>query len=86
MKSQAASDVMGHGAPELKPVSKSDKAMSKMHKAHRKDVEKMSDSTPAEKVAKLKAGIRYNDVHAKQHNKASVRDRKVLRKMGVKSV
>ncbi len=62
-----------HSEPEMDY----DKSMSKRHKAHRKEVEKMSD--PKEKLEK---SIVYNEAHAKEHKKALKESRKRLKKLG----
>ena len=66
---------MGHIHP-TEPVMEYDKAMSKRHKAHRKEVEKMSD--PKEKLEK---SIVYNKQHAKEHQKALKESYKRMKKM-----
>jgi hypothetical protein len=51
---------------ESKPVTKADKAMSKRHKKHRKDVEKMADGP-----AKQAASKHYNVTHGTEHLKSA---------------
>ncbi len=74
---------LGH-QHDSKPVTKADKAMSKVHKKHRKQVEKMAEKTDKEKAKKLKVSIKYNDAHAKEHLKAIKDRRKELLKITVK--
>ncbi len=49
-------------SPDSKPITKRDKAMSKKHKDHRKQLKKM-DNGPAKKALSRK----YNLEHAKEH-------------------
>ncbi len=67
-----------------KPVTKSDKAMSKIHKKHRKAVEKMPDGSKKRQLSE-----KYNLSHAAEHlaaisPKSRQKVAKKLAKMGIK--
>jgi hypothetical protein len=79
----SVSGLLGH-QHHSKPVTDEDKSMSKVHKKHRKAVDKMSKKTTKDKVKALKKSIEYNDAHAQEHLKAIKDRRKELVKMKVK--
>lgn len=62
---------------ESEPVTDDDKEMSKRHKAHRKEIDKMEDSR--EKLAK---SAKYNKSHMLEHKKALKDAVKKMKKMG----
>jgi hypothetical protein len=68
---------MTMGTPhKSEPEMDYDKSMSKRHKEHRREVEKMTN--PKEKLEK---SIIYNKEHAKEHQKALKESYKRLKKM-----
>lgn len=71
-----AEDVMGH-QHESKPVTDTDKEMSKRHKARRATIDKIDNERE-----RLKESLKYNKAHAKEHMKALKESSKRLSKMG----
>jgi hypothetical protein len=67
---------LGH-QDESQPVTDADKIMSKRHKAHRKEIDKMKDG-----AAKLEKSLIYNQKHMLEHKKAFKESQKRLKKMG----
>jgi hypothetical protein len=64
---------------ESKPVTMSDKIMSKRHHAHRAEINEMkSKGKSKEKI--LKKSIKYNKAHAQEHEKALKEAVKALEK------
>ncbi len=60
---------------ESKPVTASDKVMSKRHLKHRAEIDNMPESKE-----KLKLSIKYNKSHKKEHEKALKKAAKQLEK------
>jgi hypothetical protein len=69
---------------DSKPETEEDKAMSKTHKKHRKEIDKLGEKTEKARVKKLKKSIKYNEQHAKEHLKEIPKRRKELLKLTVK--
>lgn len=61
---------------ESKPVTDYDKAMSKRHKAHRKEIDKMKESPE-----KYEKSIAYNVSHRDEHQDALVKSKAKLKMM-----
>lgn len=64
---------------ESKPVTEYDKKMSKVHKAHRKEIDKMKESPE-----KYEKSIAYNISHRDEHQQALVKSKdrlKALKKL-----
>jgi hypothetical protein len=70
-----ASKLMG-GPSDYKPPTASDKKMSERHISHRVTVDKMKDPVEA-----VKASIKYNHEHAKEHLKALKKAKKEKEKL-----
>jgi hypothetical protein len=66
---------MGH-QDETQPVTASDKIMSKRHKEHRKEIEKMADSPE-----KFEKSMVYNKKHRDEHQHALVKAKQDLKKI-----
>ena len=69
------SDLMGK-QHESAPVTDEDKVMSKRHKAHRKEIDKMKDGPD-----KLNKSISYNKSHMIEHREALVKSKDQLKAM-----
>jgi hypothetical protein len=65
---------MGHDSSQ--PVTASDKAMSKRHKEHRKEIEKMRESPE-----KYEKSIKYNAAHRDEHGRALIKAKHDLKKI-----
>ena len=66
-------DPMGH-QHSSKPVTDYDKRMSKIHKAHRKEIDKMKESPE-----KYEKSITYNISHRDEHQQALVKSKDRLK-------
>ena len=71
------SDPMGH-QDESKPVTAAAKDMSKRHKKHRKEIEKMKESPE-----KYEKSIMYNKKHRDEHQDALIKSKHDLKKLKV---
>jgi hypothetical protein len=73
----AASDVMGHSSPDAgEPITKVDKLLSKAHKKHRADIDKIPNQRQ-----RLIQSNSWNRIHAKDHLKQVKKNMKSLAKM-----
>ena len=68
--------LMGH-QHDSKPATEADKVMSKRHKKHRKEIDKMEDGPD-----KLAKSAHYNKMHMLEHKKAMKAATKQMKKLG----
>lgn len=65
---------------ESKPVTSSDKEMSKRHLAHRAEIDKLEEKEGKTDAKVLKKSIKYNESHLKEHAKALDKAKKEMAK------